>query len=192
MRKWRPKALSNLLLVKHLVNGETRIQTQALGLQSHCQPLNKDLLCARPCSRCLIGVISYSETPPMLHAMGQMTSILQVRNMRPWQAWTCPKLRGQIRIWTEVSLNRKLSNPHQSPTLATRQGGTSITYFPPGCVTVDWIFASVPVLLRDTWTPAGPRGCPLLRTCHGEGSWIWPRSKVLLSRVLLLLPIWTW
>lgn len=76
-------ALSNLLLVKQLVKGETRIQTQALGLQSQCQPLNKDLLYARPCSRCLIGVISYSVTPPMLHAMGQMTSILHMRNLRP-------------------------------------------------------------------------------------------------------------
>lgn len=90
--------------------------------------------------------------------------------------------RGQIRIWTEVSLNPELSHLHQSAALATSQDDTSTTHFPPGCVTVDWIFASVPVLLRDTWTPAGPRGWPLLRTCRGEGGWTWPRSKVLLSR----------
>lgn len=64
-----------------------------------------------------------------------------------------------------------MSQPHHGPTLAARQMIMGTTHFPPGCVTVDWIFASVPVFLRDTWTPAGPSGCPLLRTCRGEEGW---------------------
>ena len=45
---------------------------------------------------------------------------------------------------------------NQTPTPSIRAqrspqaGGTALTHFPPGWVTVDWIFASVPVFRSDT------------------------------------------
>lgn len=46
-----------MLRGRQLANGGTRIQTQAVGLQSQSQPVNEGLPCARPCSRCFIYLI---------------------------------------------------------------------------------------------------------------------------------------
>ena len=70
---------------------------------------------------CLASMNSYLIIPSVLGKMGQMDSISHVGNSALWGAWTHPKLRGWIRIWTQNSLNpnsqTQLHDPCQSPAL---------------------------------------------------------------------------
>lgn len=120
---------------------------------------------------------SYLILPPTLDAMGLVTSTPQWGTRGPRDKHSSKVLRPN-QDWNpglpKSNIPLALSQPHHDPITAplwmqNRRHGA--THFPPGCVTVDWIFASVPVFLRDTWTPAGPSGCPLLRTCRGEEDW---------------------
>ena len=136
-----------MLWGRQVANGGTRIQTQAVGLQSQSQPLNEGLPCARPCSRCFIYLIlnhcinARCNGSNDFHFTDEELEALRGRNLsevkRPKQD-------------LNPGLPKSKAPPSQGPALALGRGVTCMTHFPPGCVTVDWIFASVPVFLRDT------------------------------------------
>lgn len=98
-----------------------------------------------------MGVISYLSIPSTLAVNGTNDFHCADEELEPiWGMNLSKEAESGFEPRPPKTQRFPAPRPRYSPTLAARQDDTGTTHFPPGCVTVDWIFASVPVFLRDT------------------------------------------